>query len=376
MKHAGNRDYTQAILKILNSPRNEQCQVHGDRTPLNETVESSVIQALLSLRTQPNFQQDISISNDYSQTLVHLSVLYGFKTLLRHLLDWSAELGIADNNGLTALHCAYLAGDRESILLLRRGGASMDIQDKLGRLPLDFWPGGPDSASDVEAAIAADLENGPPTAHNNLDEQLALSAQFGVLDDECYGGNDSGDGGSNSDEDDPNNLQDDYDPHTMVISTSSFYPGPSTSKETRVEMMNQLLQSRRKGKNRGPRIIPDTPHDATVSGVAQKLRENEAEPAAIEFLCNGIFPNGTITLGGLRAPMSSQEITQFEVEEGAQKYRGLLSREQEVFNCRLCPEDNKLDFKDPEEALHHMTKSHFDMGYSCKCGWSVILFCF
>ena len=28
------------------------------------------------------------------------------------------------------------------------------------------------------------------------------------------------------------------------------------------------------------------------------------------------------------------------------------------------PEDSQLDFKDPEEALHHMTKDHFDMGYS------------
>ena len=372
MKQAGSHDYTpemQAVLNILNPPQNEQHQGRSHRTPHSETVESSVVQALLSLRTQPNFQHVISVSNDYSQTLTHLSVLYGFKTLLRHLLDWSAELGVADNNGLTALHCAYLAGDRDSILLLRRGGASMSIPDKLGRLPLDLWPGGPDSASEVEAAIVADLENGPPVPQDDVDEQAALGAQFDALDDACYGGNDSGDGGSNSDEDKPNDVQDDDDRYTMGIATSTCSLGPSTSKETTVETMNHLLQSRRKRKNRGPRIIPDTPHDAAVSGVVQKLRESEAEPAAIEFLCNGVFPSGTITLDGLRAPMSSQEITQFQVGEGTQKYRGLLSREREVFNCRLCPEDNKLDFKDPEEALHHITKSHFDMGYSCKCGW-------
>ena len=28
------------------------------------------------------------------------------------------------------------------------------------------------------------------------------------------------------------------------------------------------------------------------------------------------------------------------------------------------PEDSQLGFKDPEEALHHMTKDHFDMAYS------------
>ena len=67
--------------------------------------------------------------------------------------------------------------------------------------------------------------------------------------------------------------------------------------------------------------------------------------------------------------MTAEESTEFHLEEGAEKYRGFLSREREVFNCRLCTEDNKLDFKDPEEALHHMTKDHFDMGYSCLCGW-------
>jgi len=61
--------------------------------------------------------------------------------------------------------------------------------------------------------------------------------------------------------------------------------------------------------------------------------------------------------------------TKCQVEPGTEKYRGLLIREREVLNCRLCPEDYKLDFKDPEEALHHMKKGHFDMGYSCSCGW-------
>lgn len=373
MKQAGSPDYTpemQAILHILNPPKNEQ-PPHGrsDGTTHDANVESSVIQALSSLHTQPNFQHVVSISNDYSQTLAHLSVLYGFKSLLEHLIDWDVDLAVADNNGLTALHCAYLAGDRDSILLLRRGGALTSIPDQLGRLPLDLWPGGHDSASEVEASIAEDLKYGPPMAQNDVDEQVALGAQFDALEDACYGENDTGDGGSSSDQDESNDVQDVDDHCPAGVTSSAFSLGPSTSRETTVERLNQLLKSRRSRKKRDPRIIPDTPHDTTISNIAQKLRESEAEPAAIEYLCNEVFPSGTINLEGLRAPMSTQEIVQFQAEEGSQKYRGLLTRERGVFSCRLCPEDNKLDFKDPEEALHHITKSHFDMGYSCACGW-------
>ena len=120
---------------------------------------------------------------------------------------------------------------------------------------------------------------------------------------------------------------------------------------------------------RRSRLIPDTPQDASITTVAKKLRDAEAERAAIIYLCDGIFPGGKITLDALKAPITAQVATEFQVEEGAQMYRGLLSREREVYNCRLCPEDNKLNFKEPEEALHHMAKDHFNMGYSCSCGW-------
>jgi hypothetical protein len=195
MKRAGSSDYTselQAVLSILNPPKSERpLQGCSDGTMHNAIVESSVIQALLSLHTQPNFQHVVSVSNDYGQTLAHLSILYGFKSLLKSLIDWNVELGVTDNNGLTALHCAYLAGDRDSILLLRRGGAPTSIPDKLGRTPVDLWPGGSDSASEIEAGIAADLKRGPQTG---VEEQVALGAKFDALEDASHGESDPYDG--------------------------------------------------------------------------------------------------------------------------------------------------------------------------------------
>jgi len=86
--------------------------------------------------------------------------------------------------------------------------------------------------------------------------------------------------------------------------------------------MNQLLVSKESRNKRGPRLIPDTPYEAAVSTVVKKLQDTEVEPAAIEFLCNGVFPDGIITLEALKAPITVQEATWFQVEEGTQKYRG------------------------------------------------------
>ena len=151
----------------------------------------------------------------------------------------------------------------------------------------------------------------------------------------------------------------------MDTGSPTLPAGPSSS----IDVMNPLLVSKKARKKRGPRLIPDTPYNEAIDAVAKKLQETEADPLVIDYLCDGIFLDGKITLEALKEPIPVQVATKFQVDEGVPMYRGLLSREREVFNCRLCPEDNKLDFKDPEEALHHMTKDHFDMAYSCSCGW-------
>jgi len=207
---------------------------------------------------------------------------------------------------------------------------------------------------------------GPPPIEYPMDREIALGEQFTVLEAEEDHDMDSGHGGSDSGSDVSSNHGENEE--EQDVGPSTMEPGPSNSNVSTLDLMNQLLTSKKSRKKSGVRLIPDTPHDPAISTVAKKLQDTEADPSAIEFMCHGIFPDGTITLEALKAPMTVEEVTEYNAEEGAPKYRGLLSREREVFNCRLCPEDNKLDFKDPEEGLHHMTKDHFDMGYSCDCG--------
>ena len=375
MEEKGHPEYTrtiQALVRILegDSARqvsgNPQEGLRDDTgNPHEERIESSIIEALLSLREKTNFDDIVSTSNDSNQTLAHLSVLYGFISLLRHLVDWRIDLTVADISGLTALHCAYLKEDRESIRILLRGGASSSIEDKLGRIPRSLAPEGSELADWPDGDIGT--KDGESPVEHPMDYEIALGEQFTVLEQEEEHNNDSGHGGSDAGSDASSNR--DEDEEVEDIGPSTLEPGPSTSKVSTLDLMNQLLISKKSRKKADPRLIPDTPHDPAISTVAKKLQETEAEPSAIEFLCHGIFPDGTITIEALKAPMTAEEATEFQVEEGTEKYRGLLSREREIFNCRLCPEDNKLDFKDPEEGLHHMTKDHFDMGYSCSCGW-------
>jgi len=284
-----------------------------------------------------------------------------------------------------------MKGDPDSVRILRRGGASETVTDKLGRTPSDLQPEGFSSTIDLDAEVAAGLDTEMWPAENDIDEQMALGEQFNNLD----SNDDTESGYSQSDFGD--DASDQGDPENMAA--ESFTGGEeggeggeggggggpsgsgggqvaSGSKEPAIMVMNQLLldRNRRRKKHSGPQILPDTPYDASISSVSSKLREAEAEPDAIDFLMRGIFPNGKISLAPLTTEMTPQEVAQFQVSPGTLKYHGLLRRDRdhrdkEIIYCKLCPEGSQLDFKDPEGALHHMAKDHLEMAYSCDCGW-------
>ena len=391
----------QALLTSLHGRqpnRGLQGGSHG-AGPRDDPIETSLIEALGCLQARPNFHEIVSTTNDYHQTLAHLSILYDYPSLLALLVEWQVDLTIADVNGLTALHCAYMKGDLDSVRNLRRGGASGNATDKLGRTPSELLPEGLegfDSDIDLDAEVAAGLDPALYPETDDIDEQLALGEQFSALDleddnDSGHGQSDSEDDVSEDEEEDPDGMVIDSVPGDdggdsggvaggsgVVASGSGGMASgsgggqiASSSKEPAIHIMNQLLleKSKRKKRNNGVRMLPDTPYDPAISSVAKKLRESEAEPEALDFLTNEIFSDGAISLISLKTEMTPDEVEEFQVPPRTLRYHGLLRRDREIFYCRLCPEDNQLDFKDHEEALHHMTKDHLDMGYSCSCGW-------
>jgi len=282
--------------------------------PRDDPIEISLIEALSCLQTRPNFHEIVSTENDYHQTLAHLSILYDYPSLLGRLAEWHIDLTIADVNGLTALHCAYMKGDLDSVRILRRGGASETATDNLGRTPSELLSEGFEGFDwdidlDTDVAAGLDAEVYPET--DDIDEQWTLGEQLSALD--LDDDNDSGHGQSDS-EDDASGEEE--DPDGMVIYSHSGDDGGDSGdvsgdsgddqiapgfKEPTIHIMNQLLLEKTK-KNHGARMTPDTRYDPAKSSVFKKFREAEAEPAALDSL-NRISPDGATSFTPLRTKM-------------------------------------------------------------------------
>ena len=177
----------QALLTALNGPqpnRSLQGESHGAGSQ-EDLIEIGLMEALSCLQARPNFHDILSMTNDYNQTFAHLSILYEYPSLLDRLVEWHIDLTIADVNGLTALHCAYIKGDMESVHILQRRGASETVTDRLGRTPSELQLEGlegfdSDIGLDAELAAGSGAEVHPETG--DMDEQMTLVKQFSALD--------------------------------------------------------------------------------------------------------------------------------------------------------------------------------------------------
>jgi len=191
----------QTLLTALiekQSNRGLQGGSHG-AGPRDDIIETALVDILSCFQTRPNFHEILSTTNEYSQTFAHLSILYGYPSLLRHLVEWCIDLTISDVNGLTALHCAFMKGDMDSVHILRQGGASETVTNKLGRTPSELGPEGFGSANGRDGGATAGLDTETYLGEHDNEEQMALEEQLSTLD--SNGDSDSRHGQSDSDND-------------------------------------------------------------------------------------------------------------------------------------------------------------------------------
>jgi len=239
---------------------------------------------LSCLQTRNNFHEILSTTNDHSQTLAHLSIFYGYPSLLRHLVEWGIDLAISDVNGLTALHGAFMKGDQDSVRILRRGGASETATDKLGRTPSDLQPEGFGPAVGRDHEVTAGLDTETCLEESDIDERVVLEEQLNSFD--SSGDTDLGHSQSDFGED----ASEQSDPESTAA--NSFAGGgeggegggaggsrgsqiASSHKEPAIRIMNQLIPERNKQKknNHGHRELLDTLYDAAISSITNRLHE-------------------------------------------------------------------------------------------------------
>ena len=103
-------------------------------------IERAIIHVLEPLQNLTKFGELVSMTNGYKQTLAHFAGLSGYFTLLKRLVEWNIDLAIADVNGLTPLHCAYMGGCGACVELLLDAGASGTVLDAIGRTPASLIP--------------------------------------------------------------------------------------------------------------------------------------------------------------------------------------------------------------------------------------------
>ena len=104
-----------------------------------DEMESWTLQFLSSLANSPGWEDTVSTVNEYHQTLAHLAVFSRYTALLKKVAQWGINVDMQDVNGFTALHCAYLCGDLDSVQVLKGYGADEEIKDTLGRRPSDVY---------------------------------------------------------------------------------------------------------------------------------------------------------------------------------------------------------------------------------------------
>ena len=341
-------------------------------------IETAMIQALEPLQNMPNFRELVSITNDCNQTLAHFAVMFRYLKLLRRLVEWDIDLNTADVNGLTPLHCAYRGGEEAFIEILLDAGAPENVLDALGRTPAHLMPNEFEASENVLDALERGFSPLMPESFESPrdhdtdmasdDDQPEMGQRPDAL--SIYQSTDSGHGVSDSDDDKSMN-DDERVCQGRLDQMDTCFPVASTS---RTAVRGLIIQPQREGgvRIRKIRRIPNVPYHMDVNSLIPELQERLADPEAIEYLCKEVFPTGKVSLLELRTPMGQFDEAQFD--ETIQKYHGLLLKiGNSNYKCRLCPKDNELRLDDDEEALHHITKTHLDMGYGCECGWYVNL---
>ena len=143
-------------------------------------LEGWTLRFLASLADTPNWENTVSLVNEHHQTLAHLAVMFRYTTLLKKVAQWGIDVDVQDVNGFTALHFAYLCGDLDSVGVLKGYGADEDIQDNLGRRPLDMYtPSTNDLGFGSPSSDRTSSSSQRPTTDEEDWERVPISSQPG-----------------------------------------------------------------------------------------------------------------------------------------------------------------------------------------------------
>ena len=132
-----------------------------------------------------------------------------------------------------------------------------------------------------------------------------------------------------------------------------------------------------RGHTAGRRSLPAEEFEANISRLADRLTIQGVGRPVVE-LCSAIFAQG-VSLEALKARMTRKECEKHGLRSGM-RYRMLLDVVRMMKGgvlmdrhvCRLCRRGGAADYKNHRDALRHLLRDHFGIGFQCT-QWSVSL---
>ena len=158
--------------------------------------------------------------------------------------------------------------------------------------------------------------------------------------------------------------------HPNVFNILSAGVANATGNSPPAGTPNPTLSRTKTGRNGPKRGLPGVVFEKDLDKVQERLKEEDADLAAVEYLRSEIFLDGEINPLALKADMT---LAQRKTREGKQKYMLLLevvphphgSHQERDHRCLLCPPGGRVEFKNREDTLRHFHKDHFGLSFDC-----------
>jgi hypothetical protein len=111
---------------------------------------------------------------------------------------------------------------------------------------------------------------------------------------------------------------------------------------------------------------PAVPYEADLPRLQALSRQRGGQDFAIDWIPK-VFAKGA-TLDALRRTLSEDEINAVDHDHGfrlSQAYDGFLEKVEDRFECGLCAEEKRANWKNKKDAIRHFQKFHFGIGKIC-----------
>jgi len=111
---------------------------------------------------------------------------------------------------------------------------------------------------------------------------------------------------------------------------------------------------------------PAIPCESDLLTLQVLSKQRGGQDFAIDWIPKA-FPKG-VTADALKRTLSEDEINDVDHDHGfrlSQAYDGFLEKVEGRFECGLCTEEKRANWKNKKDAIRHFQKFHFGIGDTC-----------